>query len=367
MKQKVLYGVGIGITILAYLFFETDILGFLLAYELIMIPLLYSLALYLSRKGKATIVIPYFHAQKEQEFLVEVHLKNTSVLPMSSVRVLLNCVNEFTGEHFPMEEHAMVDAKGKSIVQFYLQSGCCGKLKIGIERIWVQDYLRLFSKEMKQEKMTDELMILPTFHKIFIQNSSHNAGRYQLEQYSHVKSGEDTSEVFDVHTYRPGDTMQKMHWKLTAKTNEYLVKEFSLPVEHVMFLFLDLSCENVSDYSIEDFDGFLEILASLSWSMVEQRMSHIVIWKNVKEQNISMICVEYEKDVYDMLEQVCDSKLYEEYVDVQKLYELKNVQAEIKESLRLDAKGRFYRNDICIKEFDRNDVEKELMEWKPEI
>lgn len=367
MKNKFIYGLIILSTMTAYVFFETKALGFLLAYEIVLVPILFCLAFFLGSRIKARIVIPYFHAQKNNEFPVEVHIKNKGFLPIPTAKVRLKCTNEFTGKVFHMEDTVMVDKSNTAILQFYLQSDCCGKLRFEIERIRVQDYLHLFSKTVKFRQTEDEIMILPIFHKIFLQNALPINSRYAFEQFSHTKSGEDPSEVFDVHTFRPGDTMQRMHWKLTAKTNEYLVKEFSMPLEHMVYIFLDFYCEDTSMITQEYFDRFLEILASLSWSMMDRKISHMVVWQNGIEQEINMVFVEYEKDVYNMLEQVCDGKLYNEQFDLETIFMHKHGYSELKNKLRIDMYGRFYRDDICTKQFGNDAIEKELIEWKPEI
>ena len=47
------------------------------------------------------------------------------------------------------------------------------------------------------------------------------------DSYSREKEGDDPSEVFDIRPMRPGDRMQQVHWKLTARTGEMMVKVFS--------------------------------------------------------------------------------------------------------------------------------------------
>ena len=40
--------------------------------------------------------------------------------------------------------------------------------------------------------------------------------------------GYDPSELFDVREFQNGDRLQSVHWKLSARTDELMVKELSL-------------------------------------------------------------------------------------------------------------------------------------------
>lgn len=367
MKNKIIYVLMIIFTIVLYVFFESEVLKILLAYELILIPIMFLTAIFISRGISAKIIIPYFHAQKNSEFPIEVHISNDGILSASSVFVKIKCINEFTGKIYYINDTIMAEKNKISVLEVFLKSEFCGKLKFEIECIRVWDYLHLFSKTVKLNSTDDEIMILPAFHKIFLENEKMINSIYASEEFSHVKSGEDSSEVFDVHMFRPGDTMQRIHWKLTAKTNEYLVKEFSMPLEHMVYIFLDFYCENLESISQVEFDIFLEILASLSYSMSDKKISHMVVWQNGKEVDLKMSFVEYEKDVYNMLEQVCDAKIYDEKKDLETVFMHKYGISSIQNKLKININGCFYNDDILKKQFGNDEIEKELMEWRPEI
>lgn len=50
--------------------------------------------------------------------------------------------------------------------------------------------------------------------------------------YDGKKSGTDVSEVFGLREYREGDTLQSIHWKLSGKMHQLIVREFGRPVNY---------------------------------------------------------------------------------------------------------------------------------------
>lgn len=54
--------------------------------------------------------------------------------------------------------------------------------------------------------------------------------RTDSDEYSGEKKGDDPSELFQVREYRVQDSVRDIHWKLSAKEEELMVKEHGLPL-----------------------------------------------------------------------------------------------------------------------------------------
>lgn len=60
------------------------------------------------------------------------------------------------------------------------------------------------------------------------------------DRFSTYKKGDDPSEIFDIREYADGDKIQRIHWKLSSKTGDLMVKEGSLPLMKEIHIFIDL-------------------------------------------------------------------------------------------------------------------------------
>ena len=47
-------------------------------------------------------------------------------------------------------------------------------------------------------------------------------------------------KFFDIREYADGDKIQRIHWKLSSKTGDLMVKEGSLPLMKEIHIFIDL-------------------------------------------------------------------------------------------------------------------------------
>ena len=92
MKKKVSYIALIICTLAVALFWDNDIARTLLSFELLLVPCLFMLSVYLERNLSASLVVPDRYVPKGEKFEVDVHVSNASVLPMSTVPVTLECL-----------------------------------------------------------------------------------------------------------------------------------------------------------------------------------------------------------------------------------------------------------------------------------
>ena len=65
------------------------------------------------------------------------------------------------------------------------------------------------------------------------------SGFQEGEQQTVSRRGHDPSEVFDLREYRPGDDVRSIHWKLSGKLEEFLVKEPSDTSHYSTMVFFD--------------------------------------------------------------------------------------------------------------------------------
>ena len=49
------------------------------------------------------------------------------------------------------------------------------------------------------------------------------------DEYEKERSGDAPTEIFQIREFRPGDRMQQIHWKSSARSGELMTKEYSMP------------------------------------------------------------------------------------------------------------------------------------------
>ena len=134
----------------------------------------------------------------------------------------------------------MAGGKQTGVLEFCIPVRYSGVYEFWIQSASVRDWLRLWSKKLLITDKKVQVLSVPLVHQAeeWIPPAQLASGGIRIS--IPKKGGDDGSEVFEVRAYRDGDPLQRVHWKLTAKTGEMLVREFSLPKREVLLLQVDL-------------------------------------------------------------------------------------------------------------------------------
>ena len=149
------------LTLVTALFWQSVWIRTLLAYEILLLPVLRLQAGYLGKNLEVKLSVPVRYTGRNQEFVIKTELKNGSKMPMPAIGVRVCCKNTFTGECTYIEETAMASAGNTAELQFYLTAKHCGMIEVSLENVVVQDYLQLFAVEKKKRNINEEIMVLP--------------------------------------------------------------------------------------------------------------------------------------------------------------------------------------------------------------
>lgn len=100
----------------------------------------------------------------------------------------------------------------------------CGKLYYRVEKVEVSDYLGLFRFRLGTD-LSGEITVRP---KPVVLKQSPQMQR-QLAVVWKPKPGGGFAENHEVRLYRPGDNLNQIHWKLSAKTGQLVIREPMIP------------------------------------------------------------------------------------------------------------------------------------------
>ena len=99
-----------------------------------------------------------------------------------------------------------------------------GKIDICLRQWYLQDVMGLFLFQ-RSAQVQESLYVLPELTTLSFDYSQDNVSMGDGEDAVNRK-GDDSSEILEIREYRAGDRIQRVHWKLTAKNDTLMVKEY---------------------------------------------------------------------------------------------------------------------------------------------
>jgi len=127
------------------------------------------------------------------------------------------------------------------IFTFELFCKYSGNYDIGVERIEIEDFLGIF-KFVYKVPFPISLTVYP---RVIILERFRLKTDFTSESFSALQNKfEDIGALQDVRKYVYGDNLKKVHWKLTAKLNEIMIKRFQSTTESSAIIIPDLKRNN---------------------------------------------------------------------------------------------------------------------------
>lgn len=237
---------------------------------------------------KADFAVQNKTTPKNSSFPVQLCVSNKSIFPIGKAEVHIEYYNIFNNQINEFELLFPVQARNTQRITFQLSSKYCGILKIRSAYIDIYDPLRIFRFRTGKNIQT-EIAVMPEIHDVNGAISYTDRESEESSVFSENTAGDDPSEIFDLRDYIIGDKLNRIHWKLSSKKDELIVKEYSMPVDVPCMLFLNLKCYEDSEYTLPVFDTLVETLISVSQFMIENERIHTIVYYNAESRDFNEI------------------------------------------------------------------------------
>ncbi len=230
--------------------------------------------LYLFVRGMAVSLKGKHSCYSGQELRLCIRLRRPAFCFVGSIRMKLLCKNYvFTTEKETL--YVMEPGRGRLWeYDVYADTADCGERVFWIEEMQCGDLLGLFHAKIS---VKEELrcVVYPYDAQIYA-SLRRQIMREQIgEIYDAKRSGTDVSEVFGLREYREGDPLQSIHWKLSGKLKQLIVREFGRPVNYQTLILLAPALRyGAREVSAEVVNGVFDLGVSFSHALVNQNIPH---------------------------------------------------------------------------------------------
>ncbi|MEI3611574.1 DUF58 domain-containing protein [Pseudogracilibacillus sp. SO30301A] len=182
--------------------------------------------------------------------------------------------NPLVDEKYKDYFYTTVRGKSYQLIPIHLRSEYVGKMNVKVTGITLYDYFGVFSLSKQLNEQT-ALFVLPGTYDIDLLGNSRESiiSEYSLST-DHTK-GIDANDIIAIKEYVLGDNLKQIHWKLSSKLDELLVKEMSEVITSSQFILLETA---VSDVHPNEIDAMIEAFYSISKAMIKSDQTHYFGW-----------------------------------------------------------------------------------------
>ncbi len=202
--------------------------------------------------------IPEQTVYRGDDVFLQLQVKHLGWIPIAPVKLELATL---TGDG--RREIRLKNLPGRTqTLKMPLHAAHVGVYSSGIRSCTVEDLLGLFQRKIIPPETEYSLTVLPkTFDTDPLIMAPGDPGSELM-----ALATEDLNAPSDIRSYQPGDAMKKIHWKLSLRKGELMVRKFDEPVLQEVLILLDCSRPPSWGHSQAEADlqdALLETAASL--------------------------------------------------------------------------------------------------------
>ncbi|MDO4868784.1 MAG: DUF58 domain-containing protein [Bacillota bacterium] len=230
-------------------------------------------------------------------------VENKGKLPIFMCRIVTVVENLLTDERDEEAHYLSVGTKKTANVDFAVKEDRCGCIRISIKEVGVTDPLGLLKVEPRRLKGEDEKRLIHFMPKLTeAQLPPDELATYDMEsyKYSAYRSGGDPAETFDIREYQMGDKVKAIHWKLSSKVDELVIREFGLPIENKVMVIVDKGLDDgaKAGKSAEEIEQAAVFASSLSFTLLGRQINHTIGWYDYLEEEFVSYRVDDEESYW---------------------------------------------------------------------
>lgn len=244
---------------------------------------------------------------------------------------LLNCVIKLTYENLyyphPEPQEFVFPAEARKNGEFTLPFSVTksGMVTLKMTSIDITDYLHLytFTRPLSinlEIPVTPENVPAPAYPRKRVAASASDGDPSEVN----TVGGERTQDIKQLREYRVGDRLKDVHWKLTAKTDEMMIREFEEIKELYYLIFpvltkpnLSEDIENVDSTKEDSLQDTLDVFLAIGKDLIREREPFSVAIYHSEDNTFTMKVVTEEEDLYFALYELyrCPIEGYEKAYD----------------------------------------------------
>jgi len=280
VRRWIGYGILLVLAVALRVAYTDWLAGFLLAFLLLLpaVGVLVSVPAVLS--AKIILLSAPDEAHRGEDVGWTVKAGSALSLPLGQVRVKVQVENRLTGERTIYWESFFLPAGGTQRARRE-EAVHCGLCKGEVVRAWGTDALGLFWLPLRKGPVAWQLILPNGRGEVPVLPEVRNPG-------VRPRPGGGPGEDYDPRDYRPGDPLNSIHWKLSAKRDELIVRETLEEVHSPLALTFD------HFGTPKELDETLELLCAAGEHLLWEGRSFDVVWARAESGETRRFTVENE-------------------------------------------------------------------------
>ncbi|MCH5325075.1 MAG: DUF58 domain-containing protein [Eubacterium sp.] len=250
---------------------------------------------------KVSVIYKTNTVKKNEPTLITVKLTNRFIMPVSPGGML--CTMPFKPKNtFEYLNILMTVPPCSSVtVNFTSPIKLRGVYPAGVEKMIIYDFLKIFALKKKVNRIED-FTVLP--RKLLIEpilsDDENDSETASVNRFALIKN-----TFVNVRDYQPEDSVKHIHWKMSAKLDKLMVKQYERSAGGTSIILADMNGYfPFEEDNAEAADCIMEIMLALNFSLIGEKRSCLNLWYSSVNKSCDSLMVDDEEgylSLYDIM------------------------------------------------------------------
>lgn len=251
------------------------------------------------------IAVPDEIMERGSRFYLHFFIQNSTWFPIVNATIKIKAGNGFYQEEGIHYLNLPIRARGETEVTYPVVMDYSGCFQVSSEHICLTDLLGIYEITVPI-KVEAECLVFPNGKE-----RNQEAGKLYMqgvaESMESKEKGYDFSEISGIREYIPGDKLQNIHWKLSVKKDELMVKErISVSAMQLNVLVELANDENMS------LEAVLELTDSITKAFVIQNFPFTIYYYSTNLGELKSCYIGNEIERQQWMEMLLYDRCYED-------------------------------------------------------
>lgn len=178
---------------------------------------------------------------------ITVTIDNPTIIPFLNCEISFTLQNLFYPNNHTHQLNLSAPAKKTHEIVFPIETCHCGICEIDFTKIEITDFLHLYTVD-RQLRIVHQIPVLPDEKKqkypLFTNLWENDNG--DDDEYLQ-STGQQSYDIKELREFRPGDRQNLIHWKMSSKTDDLLVKELEKSADHILLIMPEFEKSKLDD------------------------------------------------------------------------------------------------------------------------
>lgn len=283
------YAIAVAVTVFMFGYFRAFFFLMFFVIEMVAAAADIAATAFLVQRVSFSVSAPVMAAEKNDPVPIVFTAENPTIIPSFELCVHLTAANSFYGTRDNSRIALPLRARGETVRRFPLDFSLLGNYDFRVDEITVRDLLGF----VDVKKDTDAVVGITVFPKkdktIPFDTDTASAGMTEADETD--RRGNDFSDVSEIREYVPGDRPRDIHWKLSAKKDELMVKQRAAMSDQQLIVVVEFT------EVLQDNDRVVEEAYALGRELVRSGVNARLMWWSAAEEDFHVKRLSSGEDV----------------------------------------------------------------------